>query len=100
MTMPNFLIIGAPRTSTTTLYEMLIQHPEIYMPSLKEPWFFAFEGREGPFQGPVHYQGVRDLETYQSLFKDVKTKPQLVKRLHCIFTVRKLLIALGIIFQT
>ena len=75
MTMPNFLIIGAPRSGTTTLYEGLLEHPEVYMPSLKEPWFFALEGEVGPFRGPGDdhnvRRGVRDLDSYRALFKGV-----------------------------
>lgn len=39
---PNFLIIGAARSGTTTLYEWLREHPNIYLPIPKrpEPHFF------------------------------------------------------------
>ncbi len=39
--LPNFLIIGAAKAGTTTLYAELSNHPEIYMPSNKEPMFFS-----------------------------------------------------------
>lgn len=38
---PNFAIIGAQKSGTTTLYEYLKQHPDIYMSKPKEPVFFA-----------------------------------------------------------
>jgi hypothetical protein len=38
---PDFFIVGHPKSGTTALYEMLRRHPEIYMPSLKEPSFLA-----------------------------------------------------------
>ena len=38
---PNFFIVGAPRSGTTTLYHDLKAHPNIYMPSVKEPHYFA-----------------------------------------------------------
>jgi Sulfotransferase domain len=41
--LPDFFIVGHPKCGTTALYEMLMAHPEIYMPSGKEPWFFATE---------------------------------------------------------
>ena len=44
MTLPNFLIIGAPRSGTTTLFALLKQHPQIYFPKIKEPSFFSAEG--------------------------------------------------------
>ena len=42
MTMPTFLIIGAMKGGTTTLYRLLDQHPEIYMSPVKEPNFYAY----------------------------------------------------------
>jgi hypothetical protein len=67
MRLPNFLIIGAPRSGTTTLYEELGKHPDVFMSPLKEPLFFAVEGHE-PFRGPGDDQGIRDLKTYCELF--------------------------------
>src|SRR6478609_11982496 len=42
--MPDFFIVGHPKSGTTALYEMLRAHPQIYMP-VKEPWFFSPELR-------------------------------------------------------
>lgn len=39
--LPDFLIIGAAKCGTTTLYQRLRLHPEIFMPQKKEPGFFA-----------------------------------------------------------
>jgi hypothetical protein len=38
---PDFFIVGHHKSGTTALYEMLRRHPQIYMPELKEPKFFA-----------------------------------------------------------
>src|SRR3974377_2022144 len=38
---PDFFLVGAPRCGTTALYTYLREHPEIFMPALKEPNFFA-----------------------------------------------------------
>jgi len=38
---PDFFIVGHHKCGTTALYEMLRRHPQIYMPDVKEPWFFA-----------------------------------------------------------
>lgn len=37
---PNFFILGAAKSGTTSLYYYLKQHPEIYMSPVKEPTFF------------------------------------------------------------
>jgi hypothetical protein len=46
MTKPNFFIAGAPRCGTTALYKYLRGHPNVFLPSLKEPHFFAADMRE------------------------------------------------------
>lgn len=45
--LPNFLIIGAEKGGTTWLYEKLRRHPEVYMPRVKELYFFNNDGGEG-----------------------------------------------------
>ncbi|MEQ1868539.1 MAG: sulfotransferase domain-containing protein [Vicinamibacterales bacterium] len=39
--LPTFLVIGAAKAGTTTLYEILRQHPQVFLPSTKEPAFFC-----------------------------------------------------------
>jgi hypothetical protein len=43
---PDFFIVGHHKSGTTALYEMLGSHPQIYMPALKEPRYFAPDLRE------------------------------------------------------
>ena len=38
--LPNFFVIGAPRSGTTSLYEYLDAHPNVFMSTVKEPDFF------------------------------------------------------------
>ncbi len=90
MTMPNFLIIGAPKAGTTSVYQYLKEHPQIYLSSMKEPAFFAFEGMKlnyenGPLAGGLGdrppesrdwYQervgvAISTLGEYQALFEGV-----------------------------
>jgi len=42
MKFPDFLIIGAMKAGTTSLYQYLKQHPDIYMSPVKEPNYFTF----------------------------------------------------------
>jgi hypothetical protein len=45
---PDFFIAGHSKSGTTSMYKMLRAHPQIYMPEIKEPVFFAAElSREG-----------------------------------------------------
>jgi hypothetical protein len=72
---PDFFIAGNPKCGTTALYEMLRRHPQIYMPELKEPQFFASDLRsraEGP--GSTLPQ---TMEAYLALFA-AATPQQLV----------------------
>ncbi len=41
MGVPDFFIVGHQKCGTTALYEMLRGHPQIFMPDVKEPRFFA-----------------------------------------------------------
>lgn len=43
MKKPNFLVVGAQKSGSTTLYHLLKQHPDIFLPEFKEPLFFISE---------------------------------------------------------
>lgn len=45
---PNFIIIGAGKSATTSLAAQLGQHPEIFITEPKEPHYFSFEHGRGP----------------------------------------------------
>jgi hypothetical protein len=47
MNTPNFLIIGAARSGTTSLYRLLNEHPDVFMSTPKEPLFFEAEYEKG-----------------------------------------------------
>jgi hypothetical protein len=60
---PDFFIVGAPKCGTTSMYEYLKQHPEIFMPEkIKEPHFFCTD-----FETPFY---IRDLNIYLAIFSD------------------------------
>lgn len=74
MVMPNFIIIGAAKAGTSSLYSYLKQHPQIYMSPIKEPRFFALEGETLDFQGPaqgINSRSVTQIEDYCRLFQGV-----------------------------
>lgn len=41
--LPDFVVIGAMKAGTTTLFRHLQSHPQVFMPELKEPDFFVKE---------------------------------------------------------
>ena len=77
MKIPNFLIIGAAKAGTTSLYDYLNQHPQIYMSPIKEPRFFALEGEKLDFRGPaqaINRTSVTTWEEYCQLFQEATTE--------------------------
>jgi hypothetical protein len=38
--LPNFVVIGAPRSGTSWIHQNLIRHPDIFVPKIKEVHFF------------------------------------------------------------
>jgi hypothetical protein len=65
---PDFFIVGQPKSGTTALSDMLRRHPAIFMPASKEAWFFATELLE---RTPPRREGTpRTLEQYLSWFAD------------------------------
>jgi len=62
---PNFLIVGAAKSGTTSLYQYLRRHPQVFMPDRKEPSYFVPEAG-----------GIGDWKTYLNLFEAAKGYPR------------------------
>jgi hypothetical protein len=77
--MPSFIVIGAGKSGTTSLYHCLRRHPQIFMSPVKEPLFFAFAGRKMNFIGPgdaeINARAVTQLSAYQRLFSSGSNHP-------------------------
>lgn len=69
---PDFLLVGAARAGTTAIDRYLRQHPEIFLPRVKEPCFFAFAGMTTEYKRGKFSFAVTDSESYEKLFKDRK----------------------------
>ena len=72
---PNFIIIGAMKAATTSLYTYLKQHPDVFMTNIKEPMFFnnfktvdnyILKGRKG--------NKISTLKEYYALFDNAKNE--------------------------
>lgn len=78
MTLPNFLIIGAQKSGTTSLYHYLEQHPEIYMSPAKEVHFFDNEGGKPDFGGPPGrrpmFPNPTSIQEYRAMFAGAKNE--------------------------
>ena len=60
---PDFFIVGAAKSGTTSLYAYLQEHPEVHMCEPKEPWFFGEEQDRHPLKQ------FRTIAEYMKLFK-------------------------------
>jgi hypothetical protein len=65
---PDFFIVGHPKCGTSALYRMLKRHPQVFMPTLKEPRFLDTDLRDR-FQPPGSPRLPSTLEEYLSLFR-------------------------------
>ena len=73
MKLPDFLIIGASKSGTTSLYAWLDGHPGVFMSPIKETNFFAYAPDNdsiAAWGSPVTVEfPVRTLEDYAALFE-------------------------------
>jgi len=71
--LPNFLIVGAAKSGTTSLSYYLKQHKQIYISPVKEPKFFTAQFLNFPIKGigddVVEKHIVKTFEDYKKLFK-------------------------------
>ncbi|NNF82077.1 MAG: sulfotransferase [Flavobacteriaceae bacterium] len=72
----DFFLVGAARCGTTSLYENLNLHPQIFLPPVKEPNYFSdvesprFDDYEPPEDGkPYHTKIINSSEVYDGLYK-------------------------------
>lgn len=77
MTLPNFLLFGAGKAGTTSLYYYLAEHPDIFMSSIKEPRFFLGEPQRAdrahePDGHGGHYHRIASLQAYEQLFQGAR----------------------------
>lgn len=66
--LPNLFIVGAPKSGTTSLYEWLRHHPQVFMSPFKEPCYYARDLAWEPSGYYLRY-GV-DRDRYLELFAE------------------------------
>jgi Sulfotransferase family len=64
---PDFFIVGQPKSGTTALYSMLRRHPQIYLPETKEPGYLADELHVR--KPPRPSKNVNTFDDYVALFE-------------------------------
>ena len=72
---PNFIVIGAMKSATTSLYTYLKQHPEIFMTKIKEPMFFNHYKQNLDYKVlGSKSKKLTTLEDYWLMFEDVSSE--------------------------
>lgn len=68
--LPNFLIVGAAKSGTTSLHFYLKEHPEIYLPKLRKETFFLVDHKNILGEGPrnIGKNIIKNLDEYQRMF--------------------------------
>jgi Sulfotransferase family len=66
--LPDFFIVGQPKSGTTALYQMLRQHPDIFMAGVRSPKFFGADRADAT--GRRRLSLPVTLEEYAALFAD------------------------------
>ena len=67
--LPNLFVIGAMKSGTTSLWQVLRAHPNVYMSPEKEPHYFTYAGQ--PID-PAYPARPRTLDAYLALFAGVQ----------------------------
>ncbi|NPA51292.1 MAG: sulfotransferase [Aquificae bacterium] len=92
MKKPNFFVVGAAKAGTTSIYNYLKPHPQVYVSPIKEPNFFSTDINPEKFRKNYkkeiekdydkyfkygeesHLTFIRDLNDYLKLFEKVSTE--------------------------
>lgn len=59
--LPNFVVVGAAKAGTTSLFRYLQQHPDVYLPARKELHYFTYDLLTETANGPGDKHALRDL---------------------------------------
>lgn len=71
--LPNLFVIGAMKSGTTYLHDLLSSHPDIFMSAIKEPCFFVDEKELKKFAPQMWKMGIRgNIHKYAELFEAVE----------------------------
>lgn len=70
---PQFIVLGGHKCATSSLHYYLVQHPEIYMPSIKGTDFFSREGNRGSISTIEEYKALYDGITNEKVAGEVSS---------------------------
>lgn len=74
--LPDFVCVGGAKCGTTSLYEYLRQHPQVFLPDQKELHYFSYPDLatrpEGPGMRTVLSGLIRTEDSYRAQFRQMK----------------------------
>lgn len=94
MTLPNFLYVGMSKAASTYIYEMLKQHPDVYVPILKDIFFFDREWNRGTSWYESHFSSVKNEKSVGEVSHDYWLSEEACHRIKSILPDVKLLVCL------
>jgi hypothetical protein len=65
---PNFFIVGAVKCGTTSLWEHLQGHPQVFFPAMKEPYYFQSKLPDPRLTAKFSYEFIGQQEKYLDLY--------------------------------
>ncbi len=72
---PNFLVVGAAKCGSTSLYHYLKQHPQVYMSPLKEPNHFSTDINPASFsEDYILHEKMKNLDIRRYVNSEVLTE--------------------------
>ncbi|MHA3977457.1 sulfotransferase [Halovulum sp. GXIMD14794] len=73
---PDFYVVGAAKAGTTAVYSWLQTHPDVFLPAVKEPGYFAYAGGSAvPAAGPHDPEYVRHIAVHRGAYADLYELP-------------------------
>lgn len=79
---PNFLYIGMPKAGSTWIFEMLRQHPDVYVPPAKDIKYFDDNYHRGGDWYLKFFEGAKGETAIGELSHDYYAVPEAAERIH------------------
>ena len=92
--LPDFLCLGAQKSGTTTLHELLSGHPGVYLPSCKEVQYFTLESNQDTRWYSAHFQRANTNQSCGEITPYYLFHPAAPLRIHTLLPDAKLIILL------
>ena len=68
---PDFFLVGAQKAGTSSLYAYLRQHPDVFLPRIKEPHYFS-QVRPSAEYEQIFLRTISKETDYQRLFSEAE----------------------------